>query len=366
MLTTVALFLGSLPFPYATMLFSHGTVAALLAVAVWALDDGEAFGPPLGPGSPGPGRLLSPGVREASAPRRSRSYPGTVQGRRFERGRRRRCVLAGLCCGWVLASEFTAGLVVAALAVVVIARGRGGAPAFGFAAIPPLLLIPLYSWLCFGTPFTLGYSHQAHFPQMHRGLFGIQWPDLATALKLLGSTDRGLFFWSPFLLLALAGYGDLWRRSRRWFWLCSLVPLAQVVVISGNTWDWRAGWTLGPRYLAPVLPLLALPTALGVGRLPRLGLALVIVSLLFTGLGTVVDATPRYEIGNPLTELHLPGLLGGRFTYNLGQAFGLGGWSLLPLLGLVAVYGWQIWRGLADARAQPAAAGLREKAPTER
>ncbi len=31
--------------------------------------------------------------------------------------------------------------------------------------------------------------------------------------------------------------------------------------------------------------------------------------ILLTGLGTLLNATPRYEISNPLTELHLPALV---------------------------------------------------------
>lgn len=307
LLTALALFLGSLPFPYATMLFSHGTVVGLLAIALWALDRGGQGGP--------------------TAPRRT--------------------TLAGLCCGGALASEFTAGLMVIALGGIACMKGRLEARRFLLGMSPPLLLIPAYSWLCFGTPFTLGYSHQAYFPQMHRGLYGIQWPDLATALKLLGSTDRGLFWLSPFILMALLGYRELWQRSRHWFWICLLLPAAQLAIISGNTWDWRAGWTLGPRYLAPVLPLLALPVAFGIRHSPRLGLILVTVSVALTGLGTFVDATPRYEVAFPLLELHLAGIRNGPKAYNLGQALGLGGGSIVPCLAIAALYGRRLWQEMA-------------------
>ena len=255
--------------------------------------------------------------------------------------------LAGFCCGLALASEFTAGLVrggVGILAAVTLGRQL---ISFLLGALPPLLLIPIYSWACFGTPFTLGYSHQATFPEMKQGLFGILWPSPEIAFKLLFSPDRGLFFWSPFLIIGLIGYPTLFRRSRLLFWLCLLIPILQVAIISGNRWDWRAGWTLGPRYLAPILPLLALPCALGVSRLPRLGLVLAVVSILLTGLGTVVDATPRYEIHNPLFELHIPKLLSGKLTHNLGQGLGLSGHqSLVFLLVLIAFYGTFLWRAL--------------------
>ena len=309
LIATLALFLGAAPFPYATMLFSHGMVIGLLSITLWAIG------------------------REQERQR--------IQVGRFSLDG---YLLAGFCCGWVLASEFTAGLVVAGIFVCVCATGWRSAMRFCLASVPPLLLIPAYSWACFGSPFTLGYGHQATFPAMKEGLYGIGWPDAPTGLKLLFSPDRGLFFWSPFLLLAAAGFPALFKRSRPLFWLSLAVTVVQTLVISGEVWDWRAGWTLGPRYLSPMLPLLCLPAALGIERLLRLGCGLAFLSILLTGTGTVVNATPRYEITNPLMELHLPGLWKGEVTHNLGQMLGLPGlWSLTPLVVLAVCYLW--WMG---------------------
>ena len=314
LVAALALFLGAAPFPYATMLFSHGMVIGLLSITLWAIG------------------------REQEGQR--------IQVGRFSLDG---YLLAGFCCGWVLASEFTAGLVVAGIFVWVCATGWRSAMRFCLASVPPLLLIPAYSWACFDSPFTLGYDHQATFPAMKEGLYGIGWPDAPTGLKLLFSPDRGLFFWSPFLLMAAAGFPVLFKRSRSLFWLCLAVTVAQIVVISGEVWDWRAGWTLGPRYLSPMLPLLALPAALGIQRFPRLGCGLALLSVLLTGTGTVVNATPRYEITNPLMELHLPGLWKGEVTHNLGQMLGLPGlWSLAPLVVLAVCYLWWMWTQLRE------------------
>ena len=88
-----------------------------------------------------------------------------------------------------------------------------------------------------------------------------------------------------------------------------------------------------------MLPLLALPAALGMQRFRRVGFALAALSILLTGMGTLIDATPRYEISDPLTQLHIPGLLTGKLTYNLGALCGLHGvWSLAPLAILAASY----------------------------
>jgi hypothetical protein len=300
LITALALFLGAAPFPYATMLFSHALVAGLIVISLWLIERGQD-------------RQL---------------------------GNDRLYALAGFCAGLALASEFTAGIVIAGLFVFVALSGWRPALWFSMGAVPPLLLIPAYNWICFESPFTLGYSHQAVFPEMERGLYGIAWPDGSTALKLLFSPERGLLFWSPFFIMALFGYPLLWRKSRRVFWLALIIPIIQVVCISGYTWDWRAGWTLGPRYLSPVLPLLAVPAAFGAQRHPALGAVLIAASIALTGLGTLINATPRYEIANPLFELHLPGLIEGKFTYNAGQFLGLPGhWSMAPLFVIALFYG---------------------------
>jgi len=107
------------------------------------------------------------------------------------------------------------------------------------------------------------------------------------------------------------------------FWLTYAVPLLQVLIISGRVWDWQAGPTLGPRYLAPLLPLLAIPCALAVRRFPKIGLALAAASIALTSFAVLTDASPPGRIYNPLTELHLPAFLNGKFQPNLGIVVGL-------------------------------------------
>jgi hypothetical protein len=321
LLVTLALFLGAAPLPYATMMFSHALVVGLLAIALWALDR-EA-------------------VVAAADPEAERRWVG----------------LAGLACGWALVSELSAGLVVAGLIAWLLSRKGNTLRRLGWFAVgfvPPMLLLPLYSWLCFGNPLTLAYSHQASFPEMQKGLYAIQWPDAATAFNLLFSPTRGLLFWTPFLALAWLGYVRLAERSRALFWLCYAVPVLQVVIISGRVWDWQAGPTLGPRLLAPMLPLLALPCALGVARWPKVGLGLAAVSIGLTSLATLTDATPSGHIYNPLLELHLPLLRRGELSPNLGTVLGLP-----PLVSVAVFYAplaggfWWLWRRLPN-RVEPA------------
>jgi hypothetical protein len=180
---------------------------------------------------------------------------------------------------------------------------------------------------------------------MKEGLYAIQWPDSATAFNLLFSPTRGLFFWTPFLLMAGFGYGALFERAPRMFWLTYLVPLLQIAVLSGRMWDWQAGPTLGPRLLAPMLPLLALPCAMGIMRWPRLGMVLAFCSILITTVATLTDACPSGEIYSPLTELHIPLLLRGQFSPNLGLVLGLPPYAAVALYYLILIAGfWWLWR----------------------
>jgi hypothetical protein len=331
--TTLALFLGAAPLPYATMMLSHALVVGLLSIAIWAIARQGGCGTEhIGPGM---GHRLS--------------------AHRWD-------LLAGFACGWALASEYTAGIVLAGLLLWLASQGWRRAVSFCLAAVPPLLLIPLYSWACFGSPFILPYSLNASFPEMREGLYAIKWPDPETAFHLLLGSARGLLFWTPFLAITIVGYRRLASSNLPFFRLTYAVPAIQIAVISGRTWDWSAGPTLGPRYLAPILPLLALPCALGVQRFPRFGMALAGYSILITTVATLTNASPPLPgHPNPLFDLHIPMLLKGQLAPNLGTVCGLPPWLSVVLYYAILCGGiWWLWRRLPPE--SPAAVGALDRA----
>ncbi len=330
LITCLALTLGAAPLPYATMMFSHGLVVGLLAIAMWAIERQNETD------------------RETASPGLTMGKPRRLVVLRSWLSRNRFDVLAGQCLGWALASEYSAGIVALALFAWALAGGRGRLLALSSGALLPLLTIPAYSWACLGTPFGLPYTYQASFPEMKHGLYAIGWPDGETAMKLLFSPSRGLFFWTPLLLMAVPGYAALFRKFKTLFWLCCAAPVMHVMVISGRVWDWPAGPTFGPRLLAPILPLLALPCALGVQRFPRLGMLLAGYSILITTLATLTDACPPFNgHPNPLFDFHVPLLLKGELGPNLGTVCGLPGWLSVALYYGILVVGicW-LWRKL--------------------
>lgn len=87
---------------------------------------------------------------------------------------------------------------------------------------------------------------------------------------LLVSPRAGLFVYAPFALLALPGARAF--RGEPIAVVLAAVP-AIALVVYGGWFDWPASLAYGPRFLVPLLPLLALAFARGVDRWPGLGLA---------------------------------------------------------------------------------------------
>lgn len=324
-ITICSLWLGSFPLPYSTLLFSHSLVIGCLSASLW---------------------LLNIGLESHSTKARHQNY---------------KFALAGFLLGYAVASEYTAAIVALAIFLWAICVGsksltstriisRPALVSFllvSAGGVPPLLMIPAYSFFCFNNPFVLPYSLQAIFPEMQKGFYSIGLPNAQTAWNILFSPARGLFFWSPVLLVGLAGYPELLRRSRGLFWLTYIAPLVHIVILSGRTWDWQAGFTLGPRYLSPILPLLALPVGLGLRRFPYFGIPLALYSFVVVSVATLTDACPLYSVQNPLTELQFPLLMQGSVSPNLGLLLGFSSHISVALYFAIFALGFiLIWRGL--------------------
>ena len=74
------------------------------------------------------------------------------------------------------------------------------------------------------------------------------------------STQKGLFFWSPILLVSIAG---LWLRDplvrgARWSVVTAFLAISLLI---GSWHDWQFGGSFGHRGFTDILPLLAIPIA---------------------------------------------------------------------------------------------------------
>jgi hypothetical protein len=88
---------------------------------------------------------------------------------------------------------------------------------------------------------------------------------------VLASPAKGVFFWAPLLIVAVAGFAWLPASLRRWR-LPSAVLLAANTYIIASWWDWQFGGSYGHRGFVDAYPVLALGLASAfahAARIPR-------------------------------------------------------------------------------------------------
>ena len=193
---------------------------------------------------------------------------------------------AGVLAGAAITVEYPLALAAVGLGLYALTARRPGPPRPGVrreaspSASRPLLL---YNTWAFGSPLHFPYEDAlpiAGLPSNERGFFGIAWPSIETAGRLLFG-ERGLIVITPVLLCALAALVPLYRRGWR----------AEAVLIGGLSLAflvYNAGYDAafggdspGPRFLVAILPFLAVPLALSYALWPRVTVALALVSALY-------------------------------------------------------------------------------------
>jgi hypothetical protein len=121
--------------------------------------------------------------------------------------------------------------------------------AFLFPIFALLLLLGIYNWARFGSPLNTGYhfgSGEGFNRPLVEGLFG-----------LTIAPYRGVFWYSPLLLLAIPGWLML-RRVAPWLAWLVLALIAAGILLFASWWSWDGGITWGPRFLLTITPLSAL------------------------------------------------------------------------------------------------------------
>jgi hypothetical protein len=254
-------------------------------------------------------------------------------------------LLVGFLLGYAAITEYPtvlAGILIASYAVWGLSSIPRAAVALAAGALPSLAALAIYDYLAFGTIMPVGYFHSTLWTDVHStGFVSLTYPRLEALWGLTFGIHRGLFFLSPFLLFAVAGYGVLWRKRamRLEFWLLLMVPMLTLLFYSSSAM-WQGGFAVGPRYLLPALPFLALAAAVGLGHVWR---HLVLLRPLAAAAGVwSIFAVWAESIGgqsfpdyssNPLFDLSLPRLAEGDIARNAGMVLDLSGWaSIAPIV----------------------------------
>lgn len=326
-LLTLGYGLGTLAFPFSTVLFGHQTAAAIVLGAFW----------------------LAVSTRTYST---------------------RRLVALGLIWALSMVTEYPTGILVACQGLYVLSadmRARAVVRVLGWSAvgaIAPFAIHSLFLWWAFGSPTKLPYTYMAEpifLSHTSSGLLGINAPTLVGFWGSLMSRYRGLFFYCPFLLLSLLGF-RAWLLSgerKAELRLCAAMVLGYVLFNAGY-FAWDGGGSTGPRHLVPMLPYLVLPMAFLMKENRRarpVVWALVVPSIaIMLACTAVCIQVPEGDPwrANPLYQIVVTALANGEVavnrqdvfsiaprgdaSYNLGMLMGLSGLaSLVPLFAVWAL-----------------------------
>lgn len=262
--------------------------------------------------------------------------------------------LTGLLLGSALITEYPTALIVGGIGLYALYKWRNLKMILlaCAAGIPPLLLMAGYNYSIFSTPLPVGYLYSSLYQDVHHiGLISLTYPKLDIILQLALGTQRGLFLLSPYLLVSLLGF--VWfarERALRAEFFLTLWAVVSFWLFNSSSAMWQGGFAVGPRYLVPMLPFLALPFVFVLNHAhaawARVLIAFsVALSLLLVWVATLGGQQfPQYQ-PIPLIEYSLPMLWHGDIARNVGMFLNLRGLaSLIPLgillVALVAAYLW--------------------------
>ncbi|MGI8826111.1 MAG: hypothetical protein ACR2JC_10795 [Chloroflexota bacterium] len=266
---------------------------------------------------------------------------------RRKRGRTWYPAISGFLLGFAFFTEYTVLMVAGVVflyALPALWNRRGMLGSFLLAGALPVLGLLAYNKAAFGSALDTGYSHDFCWSSAQAaGLAGFTYPHGGPLYDLTLGSFRGLFYLSPFLLLAFPGAVLAWRRRVRLEPVVCLLLSAAFIVLLSAYWGWNGGKVEGPRYLVPIVPFLAFPCVFVFDLLedvPQLWL-ITLPAVLWSAFATWSEFLggalfPISWWPDPVFQYSLPHLKGNDIAPNAGMFLGLNGWlSLAPLAALL-------------------------------
>lgn len=109
-----------------------------------------------------------------------------------------------------------------------------------------------WNWVRYGSLWATGYAETERFVSEVALWF-------SGTVGLLVGPARGLMWYNPALLLAIPGGFWFWR-NKPWIFGITLANVLLYIMIYGGWYMWHGGFSWGPRFLVPLVPLLAFLT----------------------------------------------------------------------------------------------------------
>ena len=252
----LAIAFGTIVFPYSTMLFAHVPSAFFLLLAFVWIDD----------------------------------HP----------------LLGGVAAG--IAGLVSYICIPAAIVIAVLCRARRDLLRYIAGGIPFAIVLGLYHEVCFGSPFRTSLEVSKQFTEKDR-LFGVLgYPRLDAFRGITIGEAHGLFAGSPVLLLAIAGAVVMFRRRMMLRELAVIGGIAAIFILFNASFNgWTGGLGFGPRYLLPIVPLMAIPMLfVRVGRAGAVVIGLLATaSVVIQFLATATNPMPPGDIEHPVRDYFL-------------------------------------------------------------
>jgi hypothetical protein len=218
----------------------------------------------------------------------------------------------------------------------------------GLSNVPHMMY---FHWTAFGNPLTPGHQkieNPNFLAKHHQGLWGILWPTWDHVKALAIDPSFGFFGMSPYMwlgllsvpLILISPYGPpSFRRYLRIGSVAWILFMVMAFGVNAGFVEWRAGWTVGPRYLVVCAPFFAFGAALMLERFAHhnrsrramargMGGGLALAGVLAIGtVGLVYDTLPE-NIPPPFAHFAVPMMRLGLVPHHLGEWFG---WSSTTL-----------------------------------